>query len=369
MAIGWNGLAYTWGLNGFGQSGRSDSVTVPTFFSADFIPTISNAVQGSLGAQHSLVLRNDGAVWSFGYGEYGQLGLGTFPTEQDIPTLTPYLTGKIAYVSAGTKHSLYLTTTGQILATGDNSYGQLGFGDFTTRTIPGIVLGLFGVTSVSVSPTGFHNMVTTSSGVAYAWGHNLFGQLGIGTTVHTPSPVAIPNLSNVKQVSTGTFHSLLLTTDSNNVTQVLGCGYNSNGELGLGDFKHRSTPFPVYFSLQNQVDSVAAGYSWTVFISQGILYVSGGNLAAEYVTPTVIHSLVPKSNMKLGKGGLYGSSIVTSGGDAYMMGDNRQGQLGFLENLNVIVSRFSPSIADSFNSTIDPILAIAMGYYHCHTIL
>lgn len=38
---------------------------------------------------------------------------------------------------------------------------------------------------------GGHNLALKPTGVAYAWGHNYYGQLGDGTTTNSNAPVAV----------------------------------------------------------------------------------------------------------------------------------------------------------------------------------
>jgi alpha-tubulin suppressor-like RCC1 family protein len=76
----------------------------------------------SAGYSHSLAVKSDGTVWSWGYNSYGQLGNGT-TTQRASPVRVQGLTGIVA-VSAGGQHSLALASDGTIWAWGWNYYGQ-----------------------------------------------------------------------------------------------------------------------------------------------------------------------------------------------------------------------------------------------------
>jgi hypothetical protein len=86
------------------------------------------------GSRHSLALRSDGTVWSWGYNDYGQLGNGTTSVQVN-PVLVPGVRGAIA-IGAGADHSLAMTSDGVVWAWGRNSGGQLGDGTKQTRTLP-----------------------------------------------------------------------------------------------------------------------------------------------------------------------------------------------------------------------------------------
>lgn len=97
------------------------------------------------------------------------------------------------------------------------------------------------------------DVVPSSSGVAGegAWlaapaavtvqaaGSNVYGQLGSSSQpLLRTTPVQIPGLANVVQVSTGAYHTIVRLADRS----VLLFGANSGGQLGDGTFTHRSTP-------------------------------------------------------------------------------------------------------------------------------
>ncbi|GJP44501.1 hypothetical protein CLOM_g3896 [Closterium sp. NIES-68] len=95
------------------------------------------------GGRHSLVLAEDGSLFSFGWGQYGQCGHGTsddclsptllsaltgltvLPTLLDCPSLD---TRAVKAISCGARHSAAVTTDGTLFVWGSNKFGQLGIG-------------------------------------------------------------------------------------------------------------------------------------------------------------------------------------------------------------------------------------------------
>ena len=99
------------------------------------VPSITYPQVGA-GKDFTVVLRDDGTVWTFGYNSLGRLGLGadsdivssTSPkqvTVREDALLGPDLLVK--KIAVGASFTLALTTEGKVFVWGDNMYGQLGF--------------------------------------------------------------------------------------------------------------------------------------------------------------------------------------------------------------------------------------------------
>uniref|UniRef100_A0A671LHM8 E3 ubiquitin-protein ligase MYCBP2 n=1 Tax=Sinocyclocheilus anshuiensis TaxID=1608454 RepID=A0A671LHM8_9TELE len=83
------------------------------------------AVQVSCGFHHSVVLMENGDVYTFGYGQHGQLGHGDV-NSRGSPTLVQALPGPSTQVMAGSNHTAVLLMDGQVFTFGSFSKGQLG---------------------------------------------------------------------------------------------------------------------------------------------------------------------------------------------------------------------------------------------------
>jgi parallel beta-helix repeat protein len=96
-----NGLVYTWGNNSLGQLGNGtyDPCTVPVRVVGPDLnhngihePNegyLGNIVAISAGFWHCLAIDADGAIWTWGYNDYGQLGLGDAGANRNIPHRIP----------------------------------------------------------------------------------------------------------------------------------------------------------------------------------------------------------------------------------------------------------------------------------------
>jgi len=217
MALKGDGTVWTWGWDGQGQLGNgvAASQSYPTPMP---VPGLSGVVAVSAGTQHSMALRNDGAVWVWGNNTHGQLGLGTFDYSQPTPAQVPGLSG-VKAISAAYYHSLAILGDGSLRDWGSNYYGELGDGTTKDRASPQPVAGLG---PVSAAQGGlFHTLVLLADGTLRTWGYNSMGQLcqGPGTSNGPYAhPLPIPGSAGVTQIAAGEFMSLALVPDSSITT-------------------------------------------------------------------------------------------------------------------------------------------------------
>jgi alpha-tubulin suppressor-like RCC1 family protein len=139
------------------------------------------------GANHTCAIVSGGAK-CWGSGVRGQLGNGARSslTPDDVVGLE----SGVRMIAAGSNHVCAITAAGGVRCWGDNQFGQLGNGSTTGSSTPVDVVGLAsGV--VAVSAGGQHTCAIMSGGKAMCWGGNQFGQLGIGSTKGSTTPVAV----------------------------------------------------------------------------------------------------------------------------------------------------------------------------------
>ncbi|CAO2591792.1 E3 ubiquitin-protein ligase MYCBP2 [Lemmus lemmus] len=114
------------GRDGSGDRGEKDASKITTYppGSVRFDCEV-RAVQVSCGFHHSVVLMENGDVYTFGYGQHGQLGHGDV-NSRGCPTLVQALPGPSTQVTAGSNHTAVLLMDGQVFTFGSFSKGQLG---------------------------------------------------------------------------------------------------------------------------------------------------------------------------------------------------------------------------------------------------
>lgn len=127
---------------------RNGKITKSSFPSAnllDVIPLsdgtfIDFAITKTFGSSVGFAVRDDGAVYSFGYNNVATNILGSNETLSTSGQVNEpkriAIEEKIDRIEAGTSHVLALSETGKLYAWGSNTHGQLGLGDTDNRTLP-----------------------------------------------------------------------------------------------------------------------------------------------------------------------------------------------------------------------------------------
>jgi len=143
---------------------------------------------------------------------------------------------------------------GNLYCWGHNGYGQLGLGNVTTFYTPQQVGALSNWTQIVTK----HGMSGAEScgiagGALYCWGYNGYGQLGLGnvTTFYTPQQVgSAANWTSIISNPNG-YNSF---NDFCGVAGGVGyCwGYNGNGQHGTGDTTQHNVPTQVGASVSGQ---------------------------------------------------------------------------------------------------------------------
>src|SRR5262249_54410385 len=136
VAVGRGGTVWAWGRNAEGELGQgntSERIETPVQVkNADGTGFFTGASQISAGAEHTLVRRDDDTLWGWGHNVNGRLGQGIgAPRILPLPRFvrTPDGAGMLREISAiagGADHSLVLRTNGTLWTFGANSSGQLG---------------------------------------------------------------------------------------------------------------------------------------------------------------------------------------------------------------------------------------------------
>ena len=123
IAIKTDGTLWTWGWNDKGQLGQNN-------ISDRSLPTqvggAANWKQAAGGDKHSVAIKTDGTMWAWGYNNSGQLGLGD-TTDRSSPVQVGGLNNYAnwAQAQAGLSHTIAIKTDGTLWSWGSNSAGQL----------------------------------------------------------------------------------------------------------------------------------------------------------------------------------------------------------------------------------------------------
>lgn len=315
LAIKTNGTLWTWGFNGSGQlgdgSGNNKAEPIQIGTDTDWI-TIS------AGGNHSLAIKADGSLWAWGDNLFGQVGDGTFGNQRNIPVKIGTSTNWKSIV-AGRTFSLAIKTDGTLWAWGDNSDGQLGHQSVSFSPLQ------VGTSTnwKSVSAGGFHTLALKTDGTLWAWGSNTNGQLGDGTTNEQSIPKQI-GIDIWNTISAGHNFSLALKTDGT----LWAWGANNDGQLGNATYTDQYTPAKIGTALWQAIET---GYNSSLAIhNDGTLWAWGWKIGS--VGPSDNSANIPTqigiaqwTSIALGEFHALGSQTDES---TWSWGNNDWGELG-----------------------------------------
>ncbi len=330
------GAAKCWGADYYGQTGVGGDDRSDRFQPVDVTGAGSGVASIAAGHVHSCLRTSAGAVKCWGWNILGQLGDGR-NTDRILPVTVPGLSG-VTGLSTGNNHTCVLTAAGGAKCWGDNGYGQLG--DDRTREsvhpVPKNVSGLSGGVA-SLRTGSSHTCAVTTTGALRCWGHNLYGQLGVGSRDWRIAPAEVSGMgSGTLAVDAGGQHTCAVRTGGG----VRCWGGNYYGSVGDGDFFDRLTPVNVS-GLTSGVAALALGtrHSCALTASGGLKcwgasdagQTGTGVFTTRVLTPQDVTGLASGVTLA-GAGSLHGCAIA--GGAAKCWGWNLHGQIGDGSNEN-----------------------------------
>jgi alpha-tubulin suppressor-like RCC1 family protein len=178
-----SGNMFCWGPDDFGQLG--DQTNNDSNIALRVTGIQATAI--SAGSSQSCALLSDGSVRCWGYGGWGDLGDGK-STESLVP-VTVQLSSSASAIASGGDHSCAILTNANstIQCWGYNSYGQVGDGTSgTNRPAPVNVLTLTQAKSIACGTN--HSCAIVAGGAVYCWGDSELGQLGTGNSTQGTVP-------------------------------------------------------------------------------------------------------------------------------------------------------------------------------------
>lgn len=311
------------------SEGRAD--TIATTGLIDAAPEAIAA-----GDQTTCIVTSTGTTWCWGSSLYGQFGDGAEPHHS--PTAMRGIAPPLQTVTMEIDHVCGLDAAGSAWCWGIGAFGQLGNpagmgGIFCPygapcRSQPMAVLD--SARYVRLATGRPHTCGITAAGVAWCWGNNRVGSLGIGSTdtLPHPQPLRVAGNKVFTDIAAGEAHTCAL-----DQAGAAWCwGYNAVGELGNGSVGGQfdpGTPVPTAVSGGQQFTAIEAFRFLTCGLTAaGAAWCWGENFGP---TPTLIGGGHAFRQVVVGP---YHACGIDADSTAWCWGDNEFGQLGNGGNAN-----------------------------------
>lgn len=288
LALMSDGRVFGWRQFRNGQLGRFDRINVETglFTTGPILQELpGKVIDIAAGNEASYAVLDDGSVWAWGRGDYGQLGTGPNPVLSTLPSDSPAMqyrgvdraqrvrVGAGVAVAAAGHFALAVLRDGTVRAWGLR--GPLGDGGPSSGMVfePVAVLGVADVAQVSASSS--HVLVLTKSGRVFGWGDNSTGALGRdpAQTPRLDRADEVPGLTDVAGVAAAYQVSTALKRDGT----VWVWGSNQHGQFGDGVHTSserigaRFTPQPVAGIANVVAMTSSSGRQTIVLLKDGTL--------------------------------------------------------------------------------------------------
>mmetsp|Transcript_17752 Transcript_17752/g.24697 ORF Transcript_17752/g.24697 Transcript_17752/m.24697 type:complete len:915 (+) Transcript_17752:33-2777(+) len=378
LAVSSEGEVWAWGCGFSGRLGTDEprSTSVPK--------TVCNLrnkkiVYAAAGGASSAAVTDKGELFTWGYNEYGQLGIGedAGPPMVENDVLKSFETKAklvralqdrfVVRVECGARHTAALCNDNTFWIWGNNEFGQLGLGDQKDRDVPQRSLldprnAHQEEIIVDFALGEYHTAAVTNTGELYTWGKSHFGRLGyevsnsFAAIIHQRSargraadrgdPQLTPKKVNVikefvVQVSCGVSHTAAVTREN----RMYVFGWDKYGQLGLGPWDEKKLmeitngipgdihSYPVINTFMCRIKSVTLGWFHTIILIEDpkdmVLQhcIDGNQPALEYI---VDNTSKPKQLIESAVDGLTGMTA------AHLLALYNQSHLTtFLNNLHV----------------------------------
>lgn len=251
LALTEDGSIYAWGVGSYGNLGTGlicDQYEPALVQMPENVP----CRQVAAGTKHSMALSTQGDMFSWGHGGHGRLGHGACdaamrPTKISLSEVAEGSEAKFKFVAVGEAHSASIDSLGQVWCWGAGSFGRCGHGEETDFLVPQVVASMIGKSCSRVALGVCHSLALTR-GRIWSWGGFLYTGHGEDDDIETARELDDEELKNhsIVEIAAGRFHTLALSSTG----EVFSWGAGSLGRLGLGnsiadDLKTGDQPTPM----------------------------------------------------------------------------------------------------------------------------
>jgi alpha-tubulin suppressor-like RCC1 family protein len=344
---------WTWGAGTNGRLGNAvttGNISTPVTTSAGG----TNWKQVSGGREYTAAIKTDGTLWVWGSGTNGQLGNATI-TNTSTPVTTFAGGTNWKQVSSGQQHTVAIKTDGTLWTWGAGTYGRLGNAVATGNISTPVTTFSGGNNWKQVSCGGSNVQSFTSAiktdGTLWTWGVGAGGALGNAALTNRSTPVTtFAGGTNWKQVSAGYNYTAAIKTDGTLWTW----GYGTNAQLGnAATTGNISTPVTTFAGGTNWKQVNCGGIRTAAIKTDGTLWTWGsgsngilGNAVATGNISTPVTTFSGGNNWKQVSCGSEHTVAIKTDGTLWTWGLGTSGQLG-----NAAITNRSTPVTTSAGGT------------------
>lgn len=243
---------FTFGANDSAQLGNGDTIGNGPFCLEQFSSANVLSIDGN--DTHLMILNRSGELWSCGSGSQTGIASGSTRVFSKVPSKE-----KVRLMSCGSNFSIFVTENNEMFGVGSNSDGRFGFNWNNGTASPQKIEFPFSKAIKQLSCGTNHSLLLTSEGQVYCTGSNEYGQLGLvdengnkSANVNTFRVITEIVKKKAVQICAGMYISLILIREKDKSSYVMSCGEKAGGKLGLGsDAQNNVISFTMIPELKN----------------------------------------------------------------------------------------------------------------------
>jgi alpha-tubulin suppressor-like RCC1 family protein len=329
VAIRTDGTLWSWGRNNYGGLGNGNYLDSPV---PEQIGTDNDWKMVSMGQVFVTAIRNDGSLWAWGQNNQSQVGDGTVANKNvpvHIGTDTDW-----AFVSSGGSHTIALKTNGTLWAWGSSFHGQCGTGPIALNASVSVPTQV-GTDNDWKFIAGTHeqSLAIKNNGTLWTWGENLYGQLGNGlwgNNLDVYYPTQIGNDTDWAYVAGNLNSSFALKSNGT----LWAWGANDYGQLGNGTVSQMPTLVPTQVGTDTDWLQIEAAFINVLALkTDHTLWTWGSNSFGQLGDGTFIDKNTPAqvaigSHFKAIAAGTNHSVVIRDDNTLLTFGRNTQYELG-----------------------------------------
>ncbi|XP_054714057.1 RCC1-like G exchanging factor-like protein [Uloborus diversus] len=248
----------------------------------------TKAVKVGCGRAHTVVVTDKEGVFSLGNNSYGQCGVPAAMHSENDDHIKIHkiedVSNDIREVVCGQDHTLLLTENGEVYSFGWSADGQTGLGHYNNQFKPALVKGdIEGERIVQLSCSADCVLAVSDKGDVFGWGNSEYKQLNLATDkqqINISKHLNLGSVGKVKQIASG--GTMCAVLNEQGAIYVWGYGILGQGPNVASSFVPTLLPLPLFgvneFNPDVRLQQIACGLShFAAVTSQGHLYMWGKN--------------------------------------------------------------------------------------------